>query len=484
MNLNVVSESSSIPLFPRTGDEQMMKTVALRAFKGVISSSDDKRTVPVVWRGRPGSCAFACSGRTIAIRVILLAGLFSAPLATLRSAEPDVTPSPVTVTGHDFNRPDPFPGLGGFAWPGNIVRQPDGEWLLVHSAGYYHVSFAEPQLIEPGLRKAWLAEGWPLDFPAPTGGRSMMVRSHDQGRTWSKPTTLIDLPLDDSPHGLLRCEDGTLLCFISVQASWYGFPEAPPSFKGDLGGLNTRQAVIRSEDGGRNWSVPIWIESPGDFYERCHAQPIVLPSGRILLPTYFSKKNDTRLYGALHASDDNGRSWRLLATITRDRDGGVGNDLAAGSGKEIDFANESGANIDEPAITSLPDGSLLLITRPDGGRFTSADEGRTWKFTGRLVTKGKLKAPRLFVLKDGTVVCVCTYRNLQVFLGTAAGTNWVGPFDLDPNCYGYPGGMMLDDESMLVSYCSSGRAPNRIHLLRFRVNEQRTGVELLPVSAH
>ena len=30
----------------------------------------------------------------------------------------------ITVTGHDFNQPKPFPGRGGFSWPGNIVRMP------------------------------------------------------------------------------------------------------------------------------------------------------------------------------------------------------------------------------------------------------------------------------------------------------------------------------------------------------------------------
>jgi photosystem II stability/assembly factor-like uncharacterized protein len=375
----------------------------------------------------------------------------------------------VTVTAPGFNRPDPFPGRGEFSWPGNIVRLPDGELLMVHSFGYYHVSFAQPRLIEPGRRAEWLKEGWPLDFAAPTGGRSMIVRSKDGGRTWSKPQTLIDLPLDDSPCGFVRCPDGTLVCTINVQASWYGFTAAPAEFKKDIGGLNSQQCAIRSTDDGRTWSEPIWLESPGNFYQRSHVQPIVLPGGAILWPTYFANQSSDQLHGAIHRSDDSGRTWQVVSTLSR-------------TGSASDVASASSANIDEPAIARLPDGRLFLITRPDAGYFFSDDHGRTWKYAGRLVTRGKFKAPRLFVLKDGTIVCVCTYGNLQVFIGRKLGTDWVGPLALDTSSYGYPGGVMLDDESMLVSYCSSGRSPNSLFVLRFQLNDSRDGIELLSVG--
>ena len=46
------------------------------------------------------------------------------------------------VTGADHNRPASFPGLGDFVgWPGGVERMPNGDLLLVHSAGYWHSSF-------------------------------------------------------------------------------------------------------------------------------------------------------------------------------------------------------------------------------------------------------------------------------------------------------------------------------------------------------
>jgi len=365
----------------------------------------------------------------------------------------------VCVTGWDINRPDDFPGLGDFiGWAGALERMPNGDLLLAHSAGYWHASFASPRLIAEETRKKYAAAGWPLDFVAPTGGRSMATRSIDNGKTWSKPAALTDIPLDDSPVTLFVCQDGMVLCFINVQASWYGFDEAPPVFPKDLNGLNTQQCVIRSTDNGKTWGEPIWFESPGSFYERSHGQAIQLPDGGILWPTYCSNKGEKHLFGAIHRSDDSGKSWRLVSAIHR---------------KDKD--------VDEPTIARFENGQLVMVCRPDGGIFFSDDDGVNWVESGRIAQSGTLKAPRLFVLRDGTLVCVATYNGgLYVFLSQDRGMNWTGDIPLDAACYGYPGGFMMADESLLISYCESGKAPNRVYIIRFRINAGRDGIELLP----
>ncbi|MCZ6676529.1 MAG: sialidase family protein [Candidatus Poribacteria bacterium] len=366
----------------------------------------------------------------------------------------------ICVTGWDNNRPDDFPGLGDFiGWAGGLARMPNGDLLLAHSAGYWHASFASPRLIAEATRKSYAAGGWPLDFVAPTGGRSMAVRSADQGKTWSKSIALTDLPLDDSPVTLFVCHDGTVLCFINVQASWYGFDEAPPAFRQDLNGLNTQQCVIRSTDNGETWSQPIWLESPGSFYERSHGQAIQLPDGGIVWPTYCSSQGDKYLFGAIHRSDDSGQTWRTVSTIRR-----------------------SETDVDEPAIARFDDGQLVMVCRPDGGIFFSDDDGVNWRESGQMVQSGTLKAPRLFVLRDGTLVCVATYHGgLYVFLSRDRGVNWTEEIPLDVSSYGYPGGLLLADESLLISYCESGRAPNRVYVIRFRVTPTCDGIQLLHV---
>ena len=368
----------------------------------------------------------------------------------------------IVATGHDFNLCDPYPGRGKFGWPGNIQRLANGDLMMVHSWGYWHSSFAQPRLIEEKTRKRWKSGNWPLEFPAPTGGRCMMTRSGDNGKTWSKPRTVYDHYLDDGACGLVRCKDGTLCCFVNVQASWYGFDEAPDAFKKDINGLNTSQYVIRSTDAGKTWGQPIWLDCPGKFYQRCHAQPLLLPSGSILWPTYCTdspSEEKTPLFGAIHRSDDSGKTWRLVGTIRR-----------------------KGKLLDEPAITLLEDGRLLLVTRPDSALFYSSDEGKTWTESGRIVEGGTFKAPWMCTLRDGTVVCAATWSGLRVFISKDAGKRWTPPIPLDTSSYGYPGGFLLEDDSILISYTQRGNAPSRIYVIRFKVNDARDGIEILPMG--
>jgi len=389
----------------------------------------------------------------------LLAGLALVPCESI-TAQKTASEMRVTVTGHDVNRPDDYPGIGDFGWAGNIERLADGRLMLVHQWGYWHSSFSEPRMIEPELATRWRSEGWPLDFKAPTGGRSMATYSSDDGRTWSKPTTLVDHPQDDNPYGLLRTRDGSLTCFLSVQAPWYGYTSAPAKMKHLLDGLNTQQFYMRSRDDGKTWGRPTPLKSPGDFYQRSHATPIELKDGSILWPSYFSDTGTQGLLvGAIHRSTNSGRNWKLWSTIRREE-----------------------VNVDEPAIAELASGEMILVCRPDGGIFHSSDGGRQWKQTGTLIDSGKLKAPRLFVLADGTVVCVATYGNLRVFLSRDHGYRWTDAIPLDTSSYGYPGGLLLKDNSMLISYVASGRAPSRIYVIRFSVNAAADGIELLPVG--
>ena len=378
----------------------------------------------------------------------------------------DIRIARICVAGADHNRPAPFPGLGDFiGWPGGIERLPDSSLLLVHSAGYWHSSFAEPREIEPQRRHEWLQSGWPLDFKAPTGGRSMACRSRDGGETWSQPKTIFDHRLDDGAHAVFTCRDGTILCFIGVQASWYGYQQAPSRFAHDLEGLNTKQFVLRSTDSGKTWSKPIGLTSPGNFYERAHgARPVELADGGILWSTYFKVAEEPFLHGAIRRSDDSGNTWSVIAKITRPDN-----------------------NIDEPAIAQLKDGRLMLVTRPDSEIFYSSDDGLTWVDSQRQIVpqeSPKFKAPQLLVLGDGTVVCIATWKNLRVWISRDQGHTWSQDIPLDTASYGYPGSWILDsDESILLPYCASGRAPNRLYVVRFRINATRTGIELLRIRS-
>ncbi|MAV37981.1 MAG: hypothetical protein CMJ59_21290 [Planctomycetaceae bacterium] len=374
----------------------------------------------------------------------------------------DIAQARVCVTGADHNRPAAFPGIGDFiGWPGGLDRMPNGDLLLTHSAGYWHSSFALPRQIEPELRKRWLAEGWPLEFAAPTGGRTMACRSIDGGRTWSKPFTILDHRLDDGAHAVMTLDNGTVVCFIGVQASWYGYRQAPAGFANDIDALNTKQFLIRSTDNGHTWSKPIGLESPGNFYERAHGgRPLELSDGSVLWASYYQVRGEKYLRGAIRRSTDGGLTWPVVSRLARPDN-----------------------NVDEPAIAELKDGRILLVTRPDGAVFHSTDRGLNWEDSGtRIVSRGKFKAPQLVVLGDGTVVAIATWSNLRVWISRDGGSTWTKDIPLDTSSYGYPGSYLLEsDESILLPYCASGRAPNRVYLVRLRVNQDRDGIDLLPV---
>lgn len=73
MNRNdtFVPDVLAIPLNPRPSYDALITEGQPRAFGRIIALSDDKRTARVVWRGTPGTYAFAPDTQTIDVAVIL-----------------------------------------------------------------------------------------------------------------------------------------------------------------------------------------------------------------------------------------------------------------------------------------------------------------------------------------------------------------------------------------------------------------------------
>ncbi len=362
----------------------------------------------------------------------------------------------ICVTGYDTNRPDDFPGLGDFiGWVGGVVRLADGDLLFVHSAGYWHVSFATPHVITDNLKESYSKSGFAPNHQAPTGGRIMAVRSTDNGKTWSRPVTVYDGPLDDGCSNVFVTDRGTVLVFVNMQASWYGLSEAPEGHQE----LNTRQLVMRSTDNGQTWTEPVPINSSGTFYTRSYSGCIQLPDGGILWMTYDMFKGRSLLDGTIHRSDDDGNTWRIISNIHRD-----------------------GVHTDEGDLVRLSDGRILLVLRPDGGVIASDDDGVTWEEISK-IGPDYVYAPRVAVLEDDTVVCTAGGSGGQsIFLSTDEGKTWSDPITVDPSVYGYGKLFLMEDESFLLGYVQSGGTPNRCWLTRFRVNDERNGIELLPIG--
>ena len=419
--------------------------------------------------------------------LILLSALATADANAQPVTELPLEKARICITGYDHNRPDPFPGLGDFiGWVGDMVRLMNGDLLFTHSAGYWHVSFATPIVLSENLVESYKKSGLDLNHKAPTGGRIMACRSSDNGKTWTKPELVYDGKLDAGPSATCVTDKGTVIQIINVQASWYGFPEAPDGHQK----LNTRQLYIRSTDHGRTWSNPRPLKSSGTYYTRGRSRILQLPDGGLLWMCYDMNKGGSLLDGTIHRSDDDGKTWRIVSIIRRRKpvgdqfdakelvvSGDVDRFLNLGSPKD-----EKWIDTDEGDLGRLSSGRLVLVVRPDGGTLVSDDQAKTWKQISRVGPK-YVYAPHLVVLRDDTLVLTAGGSGGQcVFLSTDGGKSWSKPIRIDPSVYGYGKLTLLEDETIFLAYVQRHSAPQRCVLVRFRVNKSRDGVELLPIG--
>lgn len=363
------------------------------------------------------------------------------------------------VVGAGVNQPDPFPGYQGFVGWDSPLRLRNGTWLVGFSAGYWHASGPTPHRYPPQTLAEYIKMGMPADVNAPTGGRAMLTRSADEGRTWSKPETLIDTPADDRHPSLLELPSGTILCSF-FKYMGVGDMKADPS-------LAYRTHVIRSADGGKTWQ-PETKPLPSPFIADEADGPMVLAKdGSVLLLINGKPADGGADQLALLRSRDEGQSWESVSTIRADRE------------------------LSESSVAELPDGRLVIVARPEGDICWSQDQGRTWT---KPVSFGmRLFAPSLYAAKDGTLLCLHgSYGagGLRAIFSTDGGLTWIAPaanygFLVDTS-YGYGKAMELPDGSFFITYISTGghaandAKNNAVWCVRLRIRPDHSGIDLLP----
>lgn len=172
-------------------------------------------------------------------------------------------------------------------WP-TLLRRRDGELLAVYSGG---------------------RESHVCPF-----GRVEMMRSHDDGATWSFPEVLMDSAIDDRDAGICETASGALLVTTFTSLAYESVKDRPASWDAVDRRMDAarRKALLgmwmlRSEDGGSTWSAPyrVPVNSP-------HG-PFALADGRVL---YAGKQLwvGTGKIGVSESRDE-GRTWRWLADI-------------------------------------------------------------------------------------------------------------------------------------------------------------------------
>lgn len=368
------------------------------------------------------------------------------------------------LIGPGVNQPDPFPGYGGFVGWESPIRLKNGTWLVGFNAGFWHASPPTPFHYSKKTLDEYVRMGMPGDIVAPTGGRAMIIRSTDEGRTWSKPETLVDTADDDRHPAFIELSDGTLLCSFF---SYPGEPEDGDLAKDPKGAA--RVHIVRSFDGGRTWeSQPRQIQTPF-LYDETDGPLMRSRDGSVVVAINGRPKTGPPDQAGFFRSKDRGLTWELVSTLGTDHD------------------------MQEVTVAELPDGRWVMMARPEGDISWSSDQGRTWT---KPVTFGmRLFAPSLMVLRDGTLLCLHGsyapgHGGLRVIFSRDGGHTWLAPAKdhgfLVDNAYGYGKAMELPDGSLFITYLATGghrtqdAKTNGIRCIRMRIRGDHSGIELLP----
>ena len=325
-------------------------------------------------------------------------------------------------------------------------------------------------------------------------GKVQLIRSADDGKTWSAPVTIQNGLLDDRDAGLIELGDGTLLLNWFTSTAFYALnlndeSKDPKSRAVRAEYLRhyeklprhlVREALgfwtARSADGGKTWSKP--VRTPGTLP---HGRT-ELRDGRILAITrrFASEglflKDEPGFDQIGHhilceESSDGGRSWKAIA------------DLQPADGVSL-------VDLHEPHLAELPDGRLVAQARwhknPMPGsegmglvQAESSDGGRTWS----KLTPTKIVGfpPHLLVLKDGRLITVYAKRidgicGEYACVSTDGGRTWDVEHELllhpfDNGDLGYPSSAQLADGSILTVYYQPPRVgePTAIQMTRWRL---------------
>ena len=347
----------------------------------------------------------------------------SAAFATLALQPERHASAALQARVHDIKVISQQPGLY-HGWP-TLGRRKDGQLLVVCSGG---------------------RESHVCPF-----GRVEMMRSHDDGQSWTWPRVLMDCEIDDRDAGVLETDQGTLLVTSFTSREYKTQRHWPPAddtarqrrWQAAHSSVSSQQQdqllghwMVRSTDGGLTWSgrYDSVVNSP-------HG-PIQLSDGRQL---YAGKElwHGSDRIGVCESTDD-GQSWRWLAEIpTR--------------------AGDQHKEYHELHAVEAADGTIVAQIRnhnPQNLRESlqteSTDGGKTWSVPHSIGVFGY--PSHLLRLADDRLLMTFGHRakplGNQARVSNDHGRNWSEPLIINDDApggdMGYPSTVQLDN-GLLVS---------------------------------
>ncbi|HEY5909086.1 MAG TPA: sialidase family protein [Verrucomicrobiae bacterium] len=304
----------------------------------------------------------------------------------------------------------------------DICRLKKGDLLCVFYGGYGHISFP--------------TTNWPK------GGRVCMVRSKDEGRTWSAPRVLFDGPFDDRDPHIAQLSDGTVACTFFTYR------------RGADGKISCDTCMVVSTDDGQTWPAEPRVVAAG---WPSSAPVRELPDGTRLLGVY--REDSGTAYGGVIRSSDAGKTW---------------------SGP-IPIGKDSGVRLDaETDFVRLKDGTIYAALRGDrtNTHFAiSQDAGLTWSVVKDIGFPGH--CPHFTRLSTGEILLCHRLPLTALHVSRDDAKTWQGPYQIDTTIGAYPSTVELKDGTVLVVYYEEGNG-SAIRARRFKLTP--TGIEFLPLE--
>ena len=323
----------------------------------------------------------------------------------------------------------------------SVVRRPDGEVLVAFRRA-------------PNRKALGEAKNYHVD----PNSNLMVLRSRD-GETWTaQPELLYAHPFGGSQDPcLLQLRNGTLLCMT------YGWtflrPDGvaklkPPFLQNFPGSIFNGGYYVRSTDGGRSWSGPLYpphiapeilndpFGQPIPAYNR--GALLEARDGRILWVTAATDRDQPRRSSThLLASSDHGLTWTYASPVARDDD----------------------ASFNETSLYETPKGDLVAFLRTEGLKdeaclARSTDGGKSFQPWERMGFRGHpLHALRL---PDDRMLLTYGYRHqpfgIRARVLNAECTDYATAPEIiirddgTTTDLGYPWSVVLDAHRVLVTY--------------------------------
>lgn len=289
-------------------------------------------------------------------------------------------------------------------------------------------------------------------------GKTQMIISDDQGKTWSEPVTINNTPLDDRDAGLIQTPKQTFILswFTSLAFERSSFQNSaadhrvvPPAYNkyfriGEKISPETKKKwlgcwIRRSEDLGKTWGEPIKTTIKAPHGPRC------LKNGQLL---YIGKGIwDRQQAIVIERSVDDGKTWNLACKIPN--------------------GHFPVKYMEEPHLVELESGKIIAMIRNEPVdenqcfllQSESTDGGTTW--TEMRSTQIWGYPPHLLQLKNGWLVVSYGYRREpygeRACISKDEGRTWDIANEIilagaPARDLGYPSSVQLDDGSVLTVY--------------------------------